>query len=301
LIEADRTKSRILLLGAVFCVAVAGATARWAGRDDARSPRGQPETRAAEWTATSAEDGRAGPDRRASTRSPRVERSADSDPRARGDGRPQPQQGQPPHPEGISGGPSLAAERAPGEARHAQPLTDLVDSPAGIRSGTARSLERSAPEAHEITLRDIDWFGEHVVRPREGEASAQPETRGEGQRADERNRAEELAEACAEGDGAACAGRLEASASADRIYLPRVVDDSLAYAVGLRAGDEIVRVGGEPIASVFDVRDALASRSQGPPILIEALRDGVPMQFSVPAGTALGVPIGSRKARPPPR
>ncbi len=46
---------------------------------------------------------------------------------------------------------------------------------------------------------------------------------------------------------------------------------------------------------MFDLRDALAAQSEGLPIVIEALRDGAPLLFSIRAGEGLGAPFGTRK------
>ncbi len=256
------------LVGVAFCIAVALATARWSGWKSPDSPQAaaEPATAAAPSKALT-DGGIAGPT------------SDESRLPAREEGK------------------RVADSQDPDVNWDVAPLHQGDETRTGVEPESAHGFEDRELNAHEITLQDIDWFGQHVVEPDAGERRAQLEELHERQRS-ALDGTEELAGVCAGVSDGTCDSRLYHSGEPNRVYLPKVLDDSPAFEFGLRAGDEIIRVGEERIFSVFDLRDALANRSEGPPIIIDALRDGTPMQFSIPAGARLGTPYGAKTAAP---
>ncbi|MBW2384536.1 MAG: hypothetical protein JRG92_12935 [Deltaproteobacteria bacterium] len=95
-----------------------------------------------------------------------------------------------------------------------------------------------------------------------------------------------------------CDSLLYASGYVNRVFLPNVAEDTLAFEVGLRAGDEIIRVGEERIFSMFSMRDVLAAQSKIPPYIIVVRRNGTLLPISIEAGEGLGMPLGARPAEP---
>ena len=80
---------------------------------------------------------------------------------------------------------------------------------------------------------------------------------------------------------------------ADTLTLQSVMAGGPAESAGMRSGDKIVAVEGEPIAGVGLSAEAVSSRVRGPkgtPVALTVLREGVPLEFVVRRDT---VPIES--------
>lgn len=78
--------------------------------------------------------------------------------------------------------------------------------------------------------------------------------------------------------------RSELFGGADGVVVLQVLPDTQAAAVGLRAGDPLLRYGGEPLDSPEGLTAATRRELQGNTVAVELLRDGRPEQIEVKAG-----------------
>jgi len=89
---------------------------------------------------------------------------------------------------------------------------------------------------------------------------------------------------------------LQANGRPTAVAVTRVLESSPGQAAGLQTGDQIVRYGG---SRVFDIADLSAQTLQGSPgesVVVDIIRDDVPMQIVMPRG-----PIGMQSGRFPRR
>ncbi len=80
---------------------------------------------------------------------------------------------------------------------------------------------------------------------------------------------------------------LYATGQPNRLTVTAVFESSPAQISGLRSGDMILSYDGIPVRSGGDVRDATTSGTPGEPVTVEVLRNGEPIQVTLPRG-----PIG---------
>ena len=86
---------------------------------------------------------------------------------------------------------------------------------------------------------------------------------------------------------------LQATGRRTSVYVGNVVANSQARAAGFQAGDEIIRYNGERVFSFNDLNMANVQGPLGEAVVVEILRDGVPMQLSLERGP-LGI-VGGRQ------
>lgn len=79
------------------------------------------------------------------------------------------------------------------------------------------------------------------------------------------------------------------------IAVSSVIGSSPAQSAGLMPGDEITRYAGERVFSMTDINDVAMEGEPGQSVVIDILRDGVPMQVAIPRGP-LGI-TGGRSRR----
>ena len=84
---------------------------------------------------------------------------------------------------------------------------------------------------------------------------------------------------------------LEASNRSTFVGINDVLEFSPAEQAGLRAGDRIVRYNGERVYNLRDLNRQQMQAGVGSNVVVDILRDGVPMQVTVPRGP-LGVMAG---------
>jgi predicted metalloprotease with PDZ domain len=80
---------------------------------------------------------------------------------------------------------------------------------------------------------------------------------------------------------------LEANGQPTSVWVGSVLETSPGQRAGLQPGDKIVAYGGERVFSYNDLRDATMSRKSGQSVVVDVVRDGIPMQVVVDSG-----PIG---------
>ncbi len=80
------------------------------------------------------------------------------------------------------------------------------------------------------------------------------------------------------------------------ITVSSVMDGSPAQNAGLRPGDEIVSYAGNRTYSMTDLNQATLEGQAGQTVLVDIVRDGVPMQVALPRG-AVGITGGRRRTR----
>ena len=80
---------------------------------------------------------------------------------------------------------------------------------------------------------------------------------------------------------------LEASGQPTSVRVGSVLDSSPGQRAGLQPGDEIVAYGGDRVFSYGDLRDATLSTQSGRSVVVDIVRDGIPMQIVIESG-----PIG---------
>ena len=87
---------------------------------------------------------------------------------------------------------------------------------------------------------------------------------------------------------------LEANGRPTNVEISSVIGSSPAQSAGLQPGDEIVRYDGERVFSMTDINLASMQGEAGQNVVIDFVRDGVPMQIVMPRGP-LGVTGGRRR------
>ena len=87
---------------------------------------------------------------------------------------------------------------------------------------------------------------------------------------------------------------LEASGRPTNVEISSVIGSSPAQSAGLQPGDEIVRYAGERVFSMTDINMASMEGEPGQNVVVDIVRDGVPMQVVMPRGP-LGVSGGRRR------
>lgn len=88
---------------------------------------------------------------------------------------------------------------------------------------------------------------------------------------------------------------LEATGRSTSVTVSSVLDGSPAQTAGLRAGDRIVSYAGNRTYSMSDLNDAIVQGQPGQTVLVDIVRDGIPMQVALPRG-AVGI-MGGRQRR----
>lgn len=89
---------------------------------------------------------------------------------------------------------------------------------------------------------------------------------------------------------------LAASGRSTSVAISDILDSSPAERVGLRPGDEIVSYDGTRIFSISDLARQTLEGQPGEQVVVDLLRDGVPMQVVVPRGP-IGISGGRRFSR----
>lgn len=87
---------------------------------------------------------------------------------------------------------------------------------------------------------------------------------------------------------------LEANGRSTRVAIASVLESSPAQAAGLRAGDEIVSYDGQRVFGMFDLTEATKQGEPGENVVVDIVRDGMPMQVVMPRGP-LGISGGRRR------
>ncbi|MEQ8205608.1 MAG: PDZ domain-containing protein [Woeseia sp.] len=88
---------------------------------------------------------------------------------------------------------------------------------------------------------------------------------------------------------------LEATGRSTSVTVSSVLDGSPAQTAGLRPGDRIVSYAGNRTYSMSDLNDAIVQGQPGQTVLVDIVRDGIPMQVALPRG-AVGI-MGGRQRR----
>lgn len=88
---------------------------------------------------------------------------------------------------------------------------------------------------------------------------------------------------------------LEANNRPTAVTVATVYENSPALAAGILPGDEILRYDGRRVFSMSEISAHMLEGTPGQMITLDILRDGVPMQVSIPRGP-LGV-VGGRRSR----
>ena len=88
---------------------------------------------------------------------------------------------------------------------------------------------------------------------------------------------------------------LEANQRSTSITISSVIESSPAQSVGLQSGDEIVRYDGERVFSMTDLTRQTMQGQAGENVVIDIMRNGLPMQVVVPRGP-VGI-TGGRRSR----
>lgn len=79
------------------------------------------------------------------------------------------------------------------------------------------------------------------------------------------------------------------------VAISSVIGSSPAQAAGLQSGDEIMRYDGERVFSMTDINNATMAGEAGQNVVIDIVRDGLPMQVAMPRGP-IGI-TGGRRSR----
>ena len=87
---------------------------------------------------------------------------------------------------------------------------------------------------------------------------------------------------------------LAATGRSTSVYVSQLVNNSQASAAGFQPGDEIVRYSGERVYNFDELNAANVQGSLGEPVVVDIVRDGVPMQLTVARGP-LGITGGRRR------
>ena len=87
---------------------------------------------------------------------------------------------------------------------------------------------------------------------------------------------------------------LTANDRSTSITVSSVIDSSPAQSAGLQAGDEIVRYDGERVFSMTDLTRQTMDGTAGQNVVVDIMRDGMPMQIVMPRGP-VGISGGRRR------
>lgn len=87
---------------------------------------------------------------------------------------------------------------------------------------------------------------------------------------------------------------LTASNRSTSVTVSRVIDSSPAQSAGLQPGDEIVRYDGERVFSMTDLTRQTMDGTAGQNVVVDIMRDGIPMQVVMPRGP-VGISGGRRR------
>ena len=89
---------------------------------------------------------------------------------------------------------------------------------------------------------------------------------------------------------------LEATGRPTNVYVSNLVDNSQAKSAGFQTGDEIVRYNGQRVFNFNELNMVNVQGELGEPVIVDIVRDGVPMQLTVERGP-LGIVGGRRRGR----
>lgn len=89
---------------------------------------------------------------------------------------------------------------------------------------------------------------------------------------------------------------LQAYGRPTTVGIGAVIESSPGQVAGLQAGDEIVRYDGQRVFSYSDVNNQQLQGEPGESIVVDILRDGVPMQIVMPRGP-IGIQAGRFRGR----
>jgi len=87
---------------------------------------------------------------------------------------------------------------------------------------------------------------------------------------------------------------LIANDQSQSITISSVIDSSPAQSAGLQPGDEIVRYDGERVFSMTDLTRQTMGGTAGQNVVVDIMRDGIPMQIVLPRGP-VGISGGRRR------
>ncbi len=87
---------------------------------------------------------------------------------------------------------------------------------------------------------------------------------------------------------------LTASDRSTSVTVSSVIDSSPAQSAGLQPGDEIVRYDGERVFSMTDLTRQTMDGTAGQNVVVDIMRDGIPMQIVLPRGP-VGISGGRRR------
>ena len=87
---------------------------------------------------------------------------------------------------------------------------------------------------------------------------------------------------------------LTANDHSTSVTISSVIDSSPAQTAGLQAGDEIVRYDGERVFSMTDLTRQTMDGTAGQNVVVDIMRDGIPMQIVLPRGP-VGISGGRRR------
>lgn len=90
---------------------------------------------------------------------------------------------------------------------------------------------------------------------------------------------------------------LYASGQFNRVKIENTLNGSAAFNAGIQQGDVLLRYDNERIFSWREIRAATTTGTSGESILVEVLRDGETLQFTIPRGP-LGVRLNMERVNP---
>ncbi|ANO52420.1 PDZ domain-containing protein [Woeseia oceani] len=190
----------------------------------------------------------------------------------------------------------------PAPGRGADPATAAA-SVAAEEAGPRRSFRRNSREPRSEQLLAAGFAPDRAewIAQRESQLELEMlEARYEAQRNGDFSGLREARDASAQAFrqelGAADYERyLEATGRSTSVTVSNVLDGSPAQAAGLRPGDQIVSYAGNRTYSMSDLNNAIVQGQPGQTVLVDIVRDGIPMQVALPRG-AVGI-MGGRQRR----
>jgi len=84
---------------------------------------------------------------------------------------------------------------------------------------------------------------------------------------------------------------LETIGSPTSVNVGQVLPDSAGASAGLQEGDNIISYDGERVFSISDLQQATQTGAEGQTVVMEVIRDGVPVTLVLPRGT-IGISAG---------